>query len=98
MCVHNMCCLSVRLTAIWRAFLLLVGFYFQTLLVVQVQQRRKDALLQTGDEGAVSAENSLQQLVSRYRYLDLWPCSAQDLDYLARQQVYFCFWYYIYEQ
>lgn len=58
---------------------------------MQVQQRRKDALLQTGDEGAASAESSLQQLVSRYHYLDLWPCSAQDLDYLARQQVYFCF-------
>lgn len=91
MCIHNVLFTSEVGATICRAFLLLVGFYFQTLAVVQVQQRRKDALLQTGDEGAASAESSLQQLVSRYRYLDLWPCSAQDLDYLARQQVYLCF-------
>ena len=55
-------------------------------VIIQVQQRRKDALLLIGDEGAAASESSLQQLVSRYR-LDLWPCSSQDLDYLARQQV-----------
>ena len=56
-------------------------------VIIQVQQRRKDALLLIGDEGAAASESSLQQLVSRYRFLDLWPCSSQDLDYLARQQV-----------
>eukprot|EP00250_Pteridium_aquilinum_P018697 c24170_g1_i1 orf=244-2802(-) len=72
---------------VWNRFMLFEQTYGDLASVLKVQQRRKDALLQTGDEGTASAENSLQQFVSRYRYLDLWPCSAQDLDYLARQQV-----------
>lgn len=72
---------------VWNRFMLFEQTYGDLASMLKVQQRRKDALLQTGDEGAASAESSLQQLVSRYRYLDLWPCSAQDLDYLARQQV-----------
>ncbi|RZC84576.1 hypothetical protein C5167_047358 [Papaver somniferum] len=26
-------------------------------------------------------------VVSRYRYMDLWPCSSKDLDYLAHKEV-----------
>ena len=54
----------------------------------QVEQRRKEALSQIGDDGALAAEPSLQRLISRYRFLDLWPCSSFDLDHMSRQQVH----------
>lgn len=72
---------------VWNRFMLFEQTYGDLSSMLKVQQRRKDALLQTGDEGTALAESSLQQLVSRYRFLDLWPCTSQDLDYLARQQV-----------
>ncbi|KAI5059393.1 hypothetical protein GOP47_0025712 [Adiantum capillus-veneris] len=72
---------------VWNRFVLFEQTYGDLSSMLKVQQRRKDALVQIGDEGAAMVENSLQQLISRYRYLDLWPCSAQDLDHLARQQV-----------
>lgn len=53
----------------------------------QVEQRRKEALSQSGDDGALGTEPSLQRLISRYRFLDLWPCSSFDLDHMSRQQV-----------
>ncbi|KAF5958976.1 hypothetical protein HYC85_000185 [Camellia sinensis] len=31
-------------------------------------------------------ESSLQDVVSRYSFMDLWPCSSKDLDHLARQE------------
>lgn len=54
----------------------------------QVEQRRKEALSQIGDDGALAAEPSLLRLISRYRFLDLWPCSSFDLDHMSRQQVH----------
>ncbi|MCO5608015.1 hypothetical protein L7F22_062218 [Adiantum nelumboides] len=77
---------------VWNRFVLFEQTYGDLSSMLKVQQRRKDALMQFGDEGAASIEHSLQQLISRYRYLDLWPCSAQDLDHLARQQVMSAFY------
>lgn len=54
---------------------------------LQVEQRRKEALSGKGEEGASALENSLQDVVSRYSYMDLWPCTSKDLDHLARQEV-----------
>lgn len=54
---------------------------------IQVEQRRKEALSRTGEEGASALEDSLQDVVSRYSFMDLWPCSSKDLDHLVRQEV-----------
>lgn len=40
-----------------------------------------------GDDGASTLEGTLQDVVSRYSFMDLWPCSSSDLDNLSRQEV-----------
>lgn len=60
---------------------------YDVVIDVQVEQRRREALNQNGEDSPSSLEDSLQQLIARYRFLDLWPCSSSDLDHLARQQV-----------
>lgn len=55
--------------------------------LIQVEQRRKEALSRTGEEGASALEDSFQDVVSRYSFMDLWPCSSKDLDHLVRQEV-----------
>ncbi len=52
-----------------------------------MEQRRKETLSQTGEDGSAVGEGSLQQLIARYRFLDLWPCSTFDLDHITHQQV-----------
>lgn len=39
------------------------------------------------ENGESNLENSLQDVISRYSFMDLWPCSTKDLDHLARQEV-----------
>lgn len=54
----------------------------------KVEQRRKEALARAGENGAsLALENSLQDVVSRYSFMDLWPCSSKELDHLSRQDV-----------
>jgi cleavage stimulation factor subunit 3 len=53
----------------------------------QVEQRRKEALSRTSENTLSALENTLYDVVSRYSYMDLWPCSSKELDYLARQEV-----------
>lgn len=53
----------------------------------QVEQRRKEALSRTEEESQSPLDISLQDVVSRYSFMDLWPCSSKDLDHLARQEV-----------
>ncbi|KAK1356916.1 Suf domain-containing protein [Heracleum sosnowskyi] len=53
---------------------------------MQVEQRRKEALSGTGEESASALESSLQEVVSRYSFMDLWPCSSNDLDNVVRQE------------
>lgn len=55
--------------------------------LVQVEKRRKEALSQMGEDGASTMESSLQDVVSRYSFMDLWPCTSSDLDNLTRQEV-----------
>lgn len=61
----------------------------------QVEQRRKEALSRSDDDGESGLESSLQDVVSRYSFMDLWPCSSKDLDHLTRQEVdvYYLFLY-----
>lgn len=63
-------------------------FALATVILIQVEERRKEALSRTGEEGASPLENSLQDVVSRYSFMDLWPCSSKDMDHLARQEVH----------
>lgn len=56
--------------------------------LIQVEQRQKEALSRTSDNGSALLEGSLHDVVSRYSFMDLWPCSSKDLDHLARQEVF----------
>jgi hypothetical protein len=48
---------------------------------------KKEALSRTSEDTLSALENTLYDVVSRYSYMDLWPCSSKELDYLARQEV-----------
>ncbi|KAG0620732.1 hypothetical protein M758_4G238800 [Ceratodon purpureus] len=72
---------------VWNRFLAFEQTYGDLASTLKVEQRRKEALSQSGDDGALAAEPSLQRLISRYRFLDLWPCSSSDLDHMSRQQM-----------
>ncbi|GLT96797.1 hypothetical protein SLE2022_143950 [Rubroshorea leprosula] len=71
---------------VWKRFSQFEQTYGDLASMLKVEQRRKEALSRTGEEGASLLENSLQDVVSRYSFMDLWPCSSKDLDHLARQE------------
>ena len=48
---------------------------------------RKEALAGVGDEGESALDSSIQGVISRYSFMDLWPCSSKDMDHLTRQEV-----------
>ena len=41
----------------------------------------------TSEDVLSASENTLHDVVSRYSFMDLWPCSSKELDYLVRQEV-----------
>lgn len=51
-----------------------------------MEQRRKEALSRTSEDALSALENTLYDVVSRYSYMDLWPCSTKELDYLSRHE------------
>lgn len=71
---------------VWKRFTHFEQTYGDLASMLKVEQRRKEALSRTGEEGASALEGSLQDVVSRYSFMDLWPCSSKDLDHLARQE------------
>ncbi|KAG9454983.1 hypothetical protein H6P81_007887 [Aristolochia fimbriata] len=71
---------------IWKRFGLFEQTYGDLASMLKVEQRRKEALSGTGEEGSSMLEGCLQDVVSRYSFMDLWPCSSKDLDHLARQE------------
>ncbi|GKV13350.1 hypothetical protein SLEP1_g24366 [Rubroshorea leprosula] len=71
---------------VWKRFSQFEQTYGDLASMLKVEQRRKEALSRTGEEGASLLENSLQDVVSRYSFMDLWPCSSKDLDHFARQE------------
>ncbi|KAA8541061.1 hypothetical protein F0562_025024 [Nyssa sinensis] len=71
---------------VWKKFTEFEQTYGDLASMLKVEQRRKEALSRTGEEGASALESSLQDVVSRYSFMDLWPCSSKDLDHLARQE------------
>ncbi|WCJ18367.1 Cleavage stimulation factor subunit 3 [Euphorbia peplus] len=71
---------------VWKRFTQFEQTYGDLASMLKVEQRRKEALSRTSEDGASTIENSLQDVVSRYSFMDLWPCSSKDLDHLARQE------------
>ncbi|XP_031283342.1 cleavage stimulation factor subunit 77 isoform X2 [Pistacia vera] len=71
---------------VWKRFTQFEQMYGDLDSMLKVEQRRKEALSRTGEEGATALEGSLQDVVSRYSFMDLWPCSSKDLDHLVRQE------------
>ncbi|CAO2827008.1 unnamed protein product [Amaranthus hypochondriacus] len=71
---------------VWKRFAHFEQTYGDLSSMLKVEQRRKEALLRTSDDATLAHESSLQEVVSRYSFMDLWPCSSKDLDHLARQE------------
>ncbi|KAK7386654.1 hypothetical protein VNO78_26988 [Psophocarpus tetragonolobus] len=70
---------------VWKKFTQFEQTYGDLASMLKVEQRRKEALA-GAEDGAAALESSLQDIVSRYSFMDLWPCSSNDLDHLARQE------------
>lgn len=73
-------------TEVWKRFVHFEQTYGDLASMLKVEKRRKEALSQMGEDGASTLESSLQDIVSRYSFMDLWPCTSSDLDNLARQE------------
>ncbi|AQK85610.1 Cleavage stimulation factor subunit 77 [Zea mays] len=73
-------------TEVWRRFAQFEQNYGDLSSMLKVEQRRKEALSRTSEDALSASENTLHDIVSRYSYMDLWPCSSKELDYLARQE------------
>ncbi|XP_016748515.2 cleavage stimulation factor subunit 77-like isoform X2 [Gossypium hirsutum] len=71
---------------IWKRFTQFEKTYGDLASMLKVEQRWKEALSGTIEEGASALETSLLDLISRYSFKDLWPCSSKDLDHLSRQE------------
>eukprot|EP00850_Spirogloea_muscicola_P013037 SM000086S23089 [mRNA] locus=s86:477104:482501:- [translate_table: standard] len=82
-------------TEVWDELLAFEHRYGDLASILKAEERRQTALMKANDEdydgdGDDLQGNklpSLQLLVARYRYLDLWPCSAALLDHLGRMQL-----------
>ncbi|KAL1338561.1 hypothetical protein HN51_033182 [Arachis hypogaea] len=71
---------------IWKKFTQFEQTYGDLASMLKVEQRRKEALFGAGEDGTAASESNLQDVVSRYSYMDLWPCTSNDLDHLSRQE------------
>ncbi|VAH72485.1 unnamed protein product [Triticum turgidum subsp. durum] len=71
---------------VWKRFAQFEQIYGDLSSMLKVEQRRKEALSRTSEDVVSSLENTLYDVVSRYNYMDLWPCSSKELDYLSRQE------------
>ncbi|XP_028766713.1 cleavage stimulation factor subunit 77 isoform X2 [Neltuma alba] len=71
---------------VWKKFTQFEQTYGDLASMLKVEQRRKEALSGTGEDGTSALESSLQDVISRYSFMELWPCSSKDLDHLAREE------------
>lgn len=71
---------------VWKRFTQFEQTYGDLASMLKVEQRRKEALCRVTENGESNLENSLQDVISRYSFMDLWPCSTKDLDHFARQE------------
>ncbi|KAI3953502.1 hypothetical protein MKW92_014597 [Papaver armeniacum] len=70
---------------VWKRYTQFEQTYGNLASILKVEQRMKEAL--TGEDGSSAFEGSLHDVVSRYSFMGLRPCSSKDLDYLARQEL-----------
>uniref|UniRef100_A0A7N0T936 Suppressor of forked domain-containing protein n=1 Tax=Kalanchoe fedtschenkoi TaxID=63787 RepID=A0A7N0T936_KALFE len=70
---------------VWKAFVRFEQQYGDLNSILKVEQRRKEALAR--EDGSSATESSLQDVVSRYSFMDIWPCSSKDLEHLSRQEL-----------
>ncbi|ONK55468.1 uncharacterized protein A4U43_UnF2920 [Asparagus officinalis] len=72
---------------IWKRFAQFEKAYGDLSSMLKVEERRKEALSRTtSDDGSSLTECTLHDVISRYSFMDLWPCSSKDLDHLSRQE------------
>ncbi|KAK7266964.1 hypothetical protein RIF29_19626 [Crotalaria pallida] len=71
---------------VWKKFIQFEQTYGDLASMLKVEQRRKAALSGAGEDGTEAMGSSLQDVVSRYSFMDLWPCPSNDLDHLTRQE------------
>ncbi|XP_051131496.1 cleavage stimulation factor subunit 77 isoform X2 [Andrographis paniculata] len=71
---------------VWKKFTQFELTYGDLASMLKVEQRRKEALCQMGETGESTLEDSLHDLISRYSFMNLWPCSPRDLNHLAQQE------------
>ncbi|KAL1557973.1 Cleavage stimulation factor subunit 77 [Salvia divinorum] len=71
---------------VWKRFTHFEQTYGDLNSMLKVEQRRKEALCRMTENGESVLERSLQDVISRYSFMDLWPCSTKDLDHLSRQE------------
>ncbi|KAK3025624.1 hypothetical protein RJ639_042122 [Escallonia herrerae] len=71
---------------VWKRFTQFEQTYGDLASMLKVEQRRKEAISRTGEEGSSALESSLHDVVARYSFNDLWPCSSKELDHLAWQE------------
>jgi len=71
---------------VWKRFVQFEQTYGDLSSMLKVEQRRKEALSRTSEDVLSASENTLHDVVSRYSFMDLWPCSSKELDYLVRQE------------
>ncbi|KAF8106049.1 hypothetical protein N665_0147s0008 [Sinapis alba] len=72
---------------VWNRFVQFEQTYGDLTSILKVEQRRKEALFGKGEEASPALDSSLQDVVSRYSYMDLWPCTSKELDHLSRQEL-----------
>ncbi|KAI3887204.1 hypothetical protein MKW92_053678 [Papaver armeniacum] len=72
---------------VWKRYTQFEQTYGNLASILKVEQRRKEALSRIGEDGSSAFAGSLHDVVSRYSFMGLSPCSSKDLDYLARQDL-----------
>lgn len=71
---------------VWKSFAKFEQTYGDLTSILKVERRRKEALSRPYEEDSSALESTLNDVVSRYNFMDLWPCSSKELDHLARQE------------
>ncbi|KAI3857178.1 hypothetical protein MKW98_010592 [Papaver atlanticum] len=78
---------ALKSVEVWKRYAQFEQTYGNLASILKVEQRRKEALSRTGEDGSSAFGSSLHDVVSRYSFMGLRPCSSKDLDYLARQDL-----------
>lgn len=71
---------------VWKRFAQFEQAHGDLSSMLKVEQRRKEALSRTSEDNSSLMEDTLHDVISRYSFMDLWPCSSKDLDHLTRQE------------